>query len=412
MRYGLIGGKLGHSYSREIHAAIADYAYDLRELTPEEVAPFFRTREFAGVNVTIPYKETVIPLLDEISEDARRVGAVNTVVNRGGRLFGDNTDLAGMRAMLSFGGISLAGKKVLILGTGGTGKTARAVATAAGAGQVVAVSRSGKDGTVTYAEATARHADAQVLINTTPVGMYPACDGQPLSLAAFPQLCGVADVIYNPLRTRLLQEAAERGIPAVGGLYMLAAQAVYASALFRGIPADTALVQKAYRAVLRQKQNALLVGMPSSGKSTVGRLLAAALGKTFTDTDSLVEERLGMPISKCFAEKGEDFFRQIEAQTVAEVAKSGGQVIATGGGTVKDPENVRALRQNGVFFFLDRSPALLTATADRPLSATPEAMAQLYRTRLPLYRTVADCTVQADGTPEQVVQQILQEWKI
>ena len=223
MTCGLIGRRLGHSYSPQIHRALADYDYKLWELEPEELETFFRRRDFAGVNVTIPYKQAVIPLLDELSETARAIGAVNTVVRRGGKLYGDNTDFAGMAALIRRIVLSLEGKKVLILGTGGTSKTAVAVARSLGAAEVYRLSRSGRDGALTYEDAARLHADADVLINTTPGGMYPAVEGCPVALDAFPNLSGVVDAVYNPLRTNLVLQARSRGIPAEGGLYMLAA---------------------------------------------------------------------------------------------------------------------------------------------------------------------------------------------
>ena len=274
MTCGLIGRRLGHSYSPQIHRALADYDYKLWELEPEELETFFRHQDFTGVNVTIPYKQAVIPLLDEFSETARAIGAVNTVVRRGGKLYGDNTDFAGMAALIHRIMLSLEGKKVLILGTGGTSKTAVAVARSLGAAEVYRLSRSGREGALTYEDAARLHADADVLINTTPGGMYPAVEGCPVALDAFPNLSGVVDAVYNPLRTNLVLQARSRGIPAEGGLYMLAAQAAYASALFRGCETSQRDIDLAYQTVRREMENIVLIGMPSSGKSTVGRALA------------------------------------------------------------------------------------------------------------------------------------------
>ena len=287
---GLIGYPLGHSYSPQIHRALADYDYRLWPLKPEELEPFFARRDFAGINVTIPYKERVIPYLDQLSDTARAIGAVNTVVNRDGKLYGDNTDLAGILALIRRMGLVLSGKKVLILGTGGTSKTARAAASQLGAAEVYRVSRSGRDGAVTYRQAEEEHRDAACIINTTPCGMYPDLGGCPVELDGFPCLEGVVDVIYNPLRSELVLGARQRGIPAEGGLYMLAAQAAYASALFRGCEATEGDIELAYRTVLHRMENIVLIGMPSSGKTTVGRLLAQRTGKEFVDTDALVEQ--------------------------------------------------------------------------------------------------------------------------
>lgn len=410
MTCGLIGRKLGHSYSPQIHRALADYDYRLWELEPEELKTFFRRRDFTGVNVTIPYKQAVIPLLDELSETARAIGAVNTVVCRDGKLYGDNTDFAGMAALIRHIGLSLEGKKVLILGTGGTSKTAMAVARSLGAAEVYRLSRSGRDGALTYEEAARLHADADVLINTTPGGMYPAVEGCPVDLDAFPRLCGVADAVYNPLRTNLVLQARARGIPAEGGLYMLAAQAACASALFHGCETSERDIELAYQTVRREMENIVLIGMPSSGKSTVGRALAERLGKRFADSDALVTERIGMPIADYFARRGEAAFREHEQEAIAALAATGGQVIATGGGAVLRPENVTALRRNGRLVFLDRSPEKLIATADRPLASDREALRRRYEERYELYCAAADLHIDGDGTVEETAQRIEKEW--
>lgn len=410
MTCGLIGRRLGHSYSPQIHRALADYDYKLWELEPEELETFFRRQDFTGVNVTIPYKQAVIPLLDELSETARAIGAVNTVVRRGGKLYGDNTDFAGMAALIHRIGLSLEGKKVLILGTGGTSKTAVAVARSLGAAEVYRLSRSGRDGALTYEDAARLHADADVLINTTPGGMYPAVEGCPVAIDAFPNLSGVVDAVYNPLRTNLVLQARSRGIPAEGGLYMLAAQAAYASALFRSCETSQRDIDLAYQTVRREMENIVLIGMPSSGKSTVGRALAERLGKRFADSDALVTERIGMPIADYFAQRGEAAFREREQEAVADLAATGGQVIATGGGAILRPENVTALRRSGRLVFLDRSPEKLIATADRPLASDREALRRRYEERYDLYCAAADLHIDGDGTVEETAQRIEKEW--
>lgn len=410
MTCGLIGRRLGHSYSPQIHRALADYDYKLWELEPEELETFFRRQDFTGVNVTIPYKQAVIPLLDELSETARAIGAVNTVVRRGGKLCGDNTDFAGMAALIHRIVLSLEGKKVLILGTGGTSKTAVAVARSLGAAEVYRLSRSGRDGALTYEDAARLHADADVLINTTPGGMYPAVEGCPVALDAFPNLSGVVDAVYNPLRTNLVLQARSRGIPAEGGLYMLAAQAAYARALFRGCETSQRDIDLAYQTVRREMENIVLIGMPSSGKSTVGRALAERLDKRFVDSDALVTERIGMPIADYFAQRGEAAFREREQEAVADLAATGGQVIATGGGAILRPENVTALRRSGRLVFLDRSPEKLIATADRPLASDREALRRRYEERYDLYCAAADLHIDGDGTVEETAQRIEKEW--
>lgn len=409
MKYGLIGEHLKHSYSCEIHAQIADYEYELHEIPPSGLGGFLKKREFNAINVTIPYKQDVIPYLDEISDTAKRIGAVNTIVNRNGRLYGDNTDFAGMLALARHIGVDMKGRKVLILGTGGASKTGHALAEYMGAQSVFYVSRSGKDGSISYEQAVTEHSDAQIIINATPVGMFPKQDGRPIDISAFPKLEGVIDAIYNPLRTNLILDAQERGIPAEGGLYMLSAQAVHASAVFLDIPLDESLVDKAFKSVKNDKQSIVLIGMPSSGKTTVGRILAEKCGKQLADTDEYIVRKIGMPISDFFAKFGEAEFRRIEKETVAELSATGGRIIATGGGAVLDPENVRALKQNGVLVFLDRRPENLVATDDRPLASRRSALEKLYTERYDTYCAAAELHIDANTTPEAEADAILKE---
>lgn len=409
MKYGLIGEHLTHSYSCEIHAQIADYEYELHELAPSELGGFLTKREFNAINVTIPYKQDVIPYLDGISDTAKRIGAVNTIVNRGGKLYGDNTDFAGMLALAKHIGVDMKGKKVLILGTGGASKTGHALAEYMGAESVYYVSRSGKNGSITYEQAVSEHSDAQVIINATPVGMFPKQGGRPIDISAFPKLEGVLDAIYNPLRTNLILDAQERGIPAEGGLYMLSAQAVHAAAVFQDIPLDESLVDKAFKSVKNDKQNIVLIGMPSSGKTTVGRILAEKCGKELADTDEYIVKKIGMPIADFFAKHGEAEFRKIEKETVAGLASTGGKIIATGGGAVLDAENVRALKQNGVLVFLDRRPENLIATDDRPLASRRSALEKLYAERYDIYCAAAEVHIDANTTPGAEADAILKE---
>lgn len=409
MKYGLIGEHLKHSYSCEIHAQIADYEYELHEIPPSGLGGFLKKRDFNAINVTIPYKQDVIPYLDEISDTAKRIGAVNTIVNRNGRLYGDNTDFAGMLALAKHIGVDMKGRKVLILGTGGASKTGHALAEYMGAQSVFYVSRSGKDGSISYEQAVTEHSDAQIIINATPVGMFPKQDGRPIDISAFPKLEGVIDAIYNPLRTNLILDAQERGIPAEGGLYMLSAQAVHASAVFRDIPLDESLVDKAFKSVKNDKQSIVLIGMPSSGKTTVGRILAEKCGKQLADTDEYIVRKIGMPISDFFAKHGEAEFRKIEKETVAELSATGGRIIATGGGAVLNAENVRALKQNGVLVFLDRRPENLIATDDRPLASRRSALEKLYAERYDIYCAAAELHIDANTTPEAEADAILKE---
>ena len=411
MIYGLIGEHLGHSFSAEIHARLGEEPYELRELAPEEVPLFLREGEFRGINVTIPYKQAVIPCLDEISETARAIGAVNTVVRRNGKLYGDNTDAAGLTRLLQRIGADLRGRKVLILGTGGTSLTAMYAARALGAAQTVRVSRSGRDGAATYGQAAAEHRDARILINTPPCGMYPRTEECPVDLERFPELETVADAVYNPLRTNLVLEARKRGIPAEGGLYMLTAQAVRAAELFRNTeyPPDTA--EEIYRELLREKENIVLTGMPGSGKSTLAAELHRLTGKPVADTDKLIEEKAGKTIPEIFREDGEERFRDMESSVIAEVSARGGQIIATGGGAVLREKNVTALRRNGKLVLLERAAETLVPTEDRPLADTREKMDRLWREREPVYRAAADCTVAMEGTPEETAREVESRWQ-
>ena len=405
--YGCIGEHLPHSFSREIHEQIGGYAYELKELTPEELPAFLTGRSFRGINVTIPYKQAVIPFLDRIDDTARAIGAVNTIVNRNGQLTGYNTDLDGLTRLIRRIGLDLRGKKVLIPGTGGTSRNASYAAEKLGAREVFRISRTGREGSLSYEEALRDHADAEIILNTTPCGMFPEPDAQPLPLDPFTRLQGVADVIYNPLRSRLVLDARSRSIPAEGGLYMLVAQAVRASELFLDTVYPEDLTDRIYEKILRRKENVVLIGMPGSGKSAVGRILAGRTGWPLADTDQLVTEKAGKPIPDIFREDGEPAFRDLESRVIRDLAKTGGQIISTGGGAVLRPENVTALRQNGRLFWLDRDPGALVPTDDRPLADTEEKMKQLYLAREPVYRAAADEIIPVSGTPEDTAARIL-----
>ena len=407
--YGCIGEHLPHSFSREIHGEIGSYAYELKELTPEELPGFMTSRGFMGINVTIPYKQAVIPFLDEIDETARAIGAVNTVVNRDGKLYGYNTDLYGLTRLIRRIGLDLSGKKVLVLGTGGTSRTASYAAEKLGARVVYRVSRTSREGSLSYEDVLRDHTDAQIILNTTPCGMFPRPAEQPLSLESFTRLEGVADAIYNPLRSRLVLDARSRGIPAEGGLYMLVAQAVRASELFLNMSYPDDLTDQIYDRILRRKENLVLIGMPGSGKSAVGKILTKTTGKPLADTDQLIVEKAGKSIPEIFREDGEPAFRDLESEIIRELSLQGGQVISTGGGAVLRPENVTLLRQNGRLFWLDRAPDSLVPTDDRPLADTAAKMKQLYQEREPVYRASADMIIPVFGTPEDTASLILQQ---
>ena len=414
MRYGLIGERLGHSFSAEIHARLKSAPYELCELAPDALAAFLAERDFCGVNVTIPYKQAVIPYLDEIDPIARSVGAVNTVVARNGRLIGYNTDLFGLQTLLESLGVPIAGKTVAILGTGGTSLTARAVAARMGAGEILRVSRSEGADAVTYETFYREYASrVQILINTTPVGMYPKTDASPAMLDRLPSLEAVADVIYNPLRTQLVLDARKRGLPASGGLLMLTAQAVRASELFADVTYPDGTAERLCAELAAEKENIVLSGMPGSGKSTVGRLLATELGRCFTDMDEAITARTGRTPAEILQTDGEAVFRDIETETLAAVLHGlNHAVVALGGGTILRDRNIDLIRQNGRVCFLDRPIADLLPTADRPLSATRAELERRYTERIDRYLATADLVLRELPTPEAAVTRIRKELHI
>ncbi len=409
MIYGCIGEKLTHSFSSEIHRRLFDYPYELREISPDELADFMFRRDFKGINVTMPYKQSVLPFLDEIDETARAIGAVNTVVNRNGRLFGYNTDYMGLAALIRRSGIDLRDRTVLIAGSGGTSRTAYAVAMQLGCREAVRLSRSGGEDCLTYDEAKIHYRHAQVLINTTPVGMYPQQGEMPLSLEDFPDLEGVVDVVYNPLSTALACAARQKNIMAVGGLYMLVAQAAYAAQLFTDVTVAEDTVDSIYFNLMKEKQNVVLIGMPTCGKTTVGKQLAERLGFDFVDSDEYIEEQADCCVADIFAREGEVSFRERESRAIRELSCRQSTVIATGGGAVLREENVLALKENGRIYFLDRSLTLLTPAQNRPLSTDRESLKRLYEERYNIYCTCADMRINADGSVEEIVSQILME---
>ncbi len=407
-KYGCIGKKLTHSFSKEIHARLADYEYELIELSEEEIQPFFEKKDFEAINVTIPYKQTVIPYLDSVSDVATRIGAVNTIVNRNGKLYGYNTDYYGMRALIERVGLDIRGKKVLVLGTGGTSKTARVVAADMGAFEVLTVSRNKSSEFITYDEAEKNHSDAQIIINTTPCGMYPNCEPKPIDISSFERLEGVIDAIYNPLCTNLVLDARSRGIKAEGGLYMLVMQAVVAVEKFLDTKIEKKAADSVYASVFASKENIVLTGMPGSGKSTVGRLLKID-GYELVDTDSEIEKRCGCTIKELINNMGEKYFRDLETEVVRDVSSESCRIISTGGGAILREENVRYLKRNGRLYFIDAALSRLRATGDRPLSNTEDKLAKLYNDRIDIYRSTSDVVVPDMDTPEKEAEYILEK---
>ena len=394
--YGLLGRLLGHSWSVPIHKALGCEGYRLIELEPEALGGFLRREDTGGLNVTIPYKREVMKFCDEIDPAARNIGSVNTLVRREGKLYGYNTDIDGFLYMLRRAGISPAGKKVLILGSGGASLTAQAAARMEGAREVVVISRSGPD---SYENLPERHGDAEVLVNATPVGMWPHMEGSPIDLRLLPALEAVADVIYNPGRTGLLLQAEALGIRRAGGLPMLVHQAKRAEELFFGRPVPDEETEKIAARLWRDQANLVLAGMPGSGKTTVGRELARLSGKPFVDLDEEIVRKAGKPIPEIFASQGEGPFRQLEHEVLTEACSRSGQIIATGGGAVLWSENRAAMRRTGRVYHLRRRLEDLP-TEGRPLSQAGK-LAEMKRVRDPLYTAAADCAVSNEFSPEE-----------
>jgi len=401
MQCGLLGRKLGHSYSPQIHSLLADYSYLLYEKEPDQVGDFLKYGDFDGINVTIPYKKDVVPYCDELTHAARLLGSVNTIVRRpDGSLLGHNTDYYGFLSTINKTGLSVVGKKALVLGSGGASVTAVAVLKELGA-QVITVSRSGEHN---YSNLHL-HADTALIVNATPVGMYPNNGTAPLSLRQFPHLEGVIDMIYNPARTVLLQQAEELGIVAENGLWMLVAQAKESAEHFLEKELSEALIPTIYKKLQTQMQNIILIGMPGSGKSTVGTELANLLGRQFVDADQYLVEKLGRSIPEIFAADGEAYFRQAETAVLAELGKASGLVIATGGGCVTRNENYPLLHQNGRIIWLQREIKALP-TEGRPLSQT-QSLQDMYKKREPLYASFCDHIIVNDSTPAAAAKAIL-----
>lgn len=397
---GLLGKTLGHSYSPTIHGMLGDYQYRLFEKQPEELENFLKNGDFDGLNVTIPYKKDVIPYLDALSPIASRLGAVNTIVRRNGRLIGHNTDYAGFKAMVTKSSLEPIGKKVLVLGSGGASATVVTVMEDLGA-NVIVISRSGENN---YNNLYL-HKDAAIIVNTTPIGMYPNTDLAPINIQLFPKLEGVLDVIYNPTNTMLIQHAERDGIFGMSGLWMLVAQAKEASEWFQNSTIADDKIDEIYKAVKMQMENIVLIGMPGCGKTTVGKALAEKLGRQFVDTDAVIAEKAGMSIPEIFAQEGEDGFRDRETKVLAQLGKQSGLVIATGGGCVKIGVNHSFLHQNGRIFWLKRDISQLP-TDGRPLSQTGN-LEEMYRIRKPLYESFADVVIENE-TVAQTVQQIME----
>lgn len=403
LKCGLLGEKLGHSYSPQIHSMLADYEYKLFEKSPEELEDFLKSGEFDGLNVTIPYKKSVMPYCAELSPTAAQIGSVNTIVRRSdGSLYGDNTDAFGFENLIVHNGIEVKGKKALVLGTGGASVTAQAVLKNLGASEVVVISRRGEDN---Y-ENIAKHADAEIIANTTPVGMYPNNGKAAVDLTQFPKLSGVLDVVYNPARTALLLQAEKLCIPCAGGLYMLVSQAKRSCELFTGKSIPDSEIDRIERVLSHQMQNIVIIGMPGSGKTAVSTMLAERLGRKIFDTDTIVSEKAGVTIPEIFAAQGEAGFRKLETEATADVGKLSGNIISTGGGVVTVADNYELLHQNGVIVWIERDTNKL-ARDGRPISLSSD-LNELYAARLPLYERFADIKADNNGDINETVNAIME----
>ena len=403
MRCGLLGKKLGHSYSPQIHSYLGNYSYHLFEKAPDELAEFLRSGDFSGLNVTIPYKKDVLPYCNALSDRAEALGAVNTIVRQeDGSLIGHNTDFFGFHSMLLRSGIHVADKKVLVLGSGGASATVVAVLRQMKA-NVIIISRSGENN---Y-QNLHLHTDASVIVNTTPVGMYPNVGISPLNLDLFPNLEGVLDVVYNPARTQLLMDAEKRGIPTQNGLWMLVAQAKESAEWFTGQQISDECIANIHGILRRQMENIVLIGMPGCGKSTLGKLLSQRTGKQFVDADAEIVRKAGIPIPQIFATVGEEGFRKLETEVLSDLGKESGLIIATGGGCVTRPNNYNLLHQNGHIIWIQRQISNLP-TNGRPLSQQNN-LETMFAVRKPLYEQFADFSVINNGSLEETITAILQK---
>lgn len=410
MEYGLIGEHLGHSFSKDIHENLGTYKYELKELSNEEFKVFMEQKSFKAINVTIPYKEKVIPYLDYIDPIAKSIGAVNTIINNNGNLLGYNTDYLGLNSLFNKLGVELENKRVLILGSGGTSKTAYALCKMHNVKYCVKASlEPNSEIEISYDEVRNIEKDIDILINTTPCGMYPNNDQELVKLDNFVSLEAVVDVIYNPLRTKLVEQALDKNLKASGGLYMLVAQAVFASQLFQNKELDLNVIDDIYSKIKKEKENIVLIGMPSCGKTKLGNLISNSLNKKLVDTDEEIKNIINGEISDYILINGEQEFRKIEKSVIQKISKQSGIVIATGGGAILDYDNVLSLKQNGKLYFINRSLSKLEATSSRPLSSSKELLEKRYHERLPIYTKVADEIIDGDLELDDKVKLIIGE---
>lgn len=406
MKRGLIGYPLGHSYSKPIHEQLGGYEFEIHELHPDNFDSFLKEKDFISINVTIPYKQQIIPYLNEVDEKAKKIGAVNTVINQNGKLIGYNTDYYGFWWMLDHHKIAIKNKKVAILGNGGATQACKVVIEDMGAKELLVVSRKATENSITYDELINKHHDIEVLINATPVGMSPKHDESPINLEVFQQLESVVDIIYNPLKTKLIIQAEKLGLKAITGLEMLVAQAKQAVEIFTNKVLSDQDIQEVAQAIKVKKENLVFIGMPSSGKTTIAKIISQELQLPFVDLDEEIVKKAGKTIKEIFAESGEDRFRDIESECVHDHAMDEGVVISCGGGVIKRFENIEQLKKKGYLIWIDRDLDNLKSDESRPLCKDDETMRRLYAERYPLYKEAADVQIENNNSIDDIVDKI------
>lgn len=420
MEYGLIGHPLGHSFSKEIHEQLKNYTYEITDIDENSFHQFMEKRNFKAINVTIPYKEKVIPYLDYIDDIAKKIGAVNTIVNKNGKLYGYNTDIFGLTELIKRNIEDISGKTVLILGTGGTSKTAEFAVKTLNCKKIYKATREikNKDSAnqekteyIEYNSLSLIKDDVEILINTTPVGMYPNSEKSPVDIDIFPNLKAVTDAVYNPLQTKLVYSAKKKKINAESGLFMLVSQAVKAAELFTGETIEEEKKFKVFKNILNKRRNIVLTGMPGCGKSTIGKILAESTGKSFIDTDNLITERYGHP-SEIINHFGEKYFRDKETEIIDSIKAETGKIIAVGGGAVLRDENIEYLKRNGILVFIDRDISQIMPTKNRPLSSDKDKLEKLYKERYDRYLNTSDIKITSDKDIETAVSKIIKEISI
>lgn len=398
--YGLLGKKLKHSFSPYIHNKLGNKEYTLIEKTESEAIEFLKEKKFKGLNITIPYKELAKNLCDFLSPEAEKIGAVNTIKNIDGKLYGYNTDYFGLKKTLENLNCNIEEKKILILGNGATTKTTKVVLKDLGVENIVVASRTGEYSFNDYHY----FGDSNIIINCTPVGMYPNNLESLVQINKFSNLEYVVDLIYNPIKSKLLLDSMENNVKCYNGLDMLVNQAIKSSEIFFDIDYDKKIGAKIVNEINSNEHNIVLIGMPGSGKTTVAKKLSQSTLKTLVDTDIIIEKRENKRIGDIFIEFGEEYFRELEKNIISEVGKEHNQVIATGGGSILKKENYNALKQNSIIFYIRRDIEKLEL--GRPVAKTLEDLRNLYNNRKALYEKYADYIIENNNI-EEVVNQIL-----